>query len=589
MTVESTEDYKDLMGRERPGLEDWEKATKTPKVEQERLLEHILKKNGSSLYLQQFGLNGATDVHTFRELVPVCNHEDILPYIERIVQGDKAPLLTGDPVIELCQSSGTTGGQPKVYPITEEDITLRVRFQEITRSIFNGALPKQERGKTLFFMNLLPAQKTPGGLLQLPASTSVFQREVSKAVLQFTSPKEVILASNFKEATYCHLLCGLLQRDQVIKIRTTFASFFVMCVRYLEECWPEICDDIVSGTLNQTRVQNYSVRAAVLPYLRPDPELADTIRQKCLGKGWKGIVKSLWPKCKVVQAICTGSMAAYMPILNYYTDNLPVLSGIYACSEGFFGVNMDPTCLPEATSYTLIPTVAYFEFVPLADDQQKNNHKDQIVDLTSVKEGHEYEILVTTISGLSRYRIGDVLKVVGFHNATPKFEFVRREGTVLSVDVEKTTERELLLGMTSAAKLLEDHLGLRLEDFTSTGDLSTSPPHYIIYLELKNDESAIQDVPTDILEKCCSTVESSLGDMYRSWRFRNFIGPLEFRIVQEKTFEKMMAVALLRGATAAQFKTPRGLGPQHSHYLEVLTNGLSQCYVSQSRPQSPGF
>ncbi|KAL3701542.1 hypothetical protein R1sor_019564 [Riccia sorocarpa] len=563
MTVESTEDDKDLMGRERPGLEDWEKATKNPKVEQEWLLEHILKKNGSSLYLQQFGLNGATDVHTFRELVPVCNHEDILPYIEQIVQGDKALSLnfTGG-ISQIIRTEGkngnssTTGGQPKVYPITEEDITLRMRFQEIIRSIFNGVLPKQEKGKTLFFMNLVPAQKTLGGLLQLPPTTSVFQREPSKALLQFTSPKEVILAKNFKEATYCHLLCGLLQRDEVISIRSCFASYFVMCVRYLEECWHEICEDIASGTLNQTRVQNDSVRAVVLPYLRSDPELADTIRQKCLRKGWKGIVRSLWPKCKGVKAICTGSMAAYMPILNHYTDNLPVLSGVYVSSEGSFGVNMDPTCSTEDTSYTLMPTAAYFEFIPLADDRQQNNHKDQIVDLTSVKEGQEYEILVTTVSGLSRYRIGDVLKVVGFHNTTPKFQFVRREGTVLSVDVEKTNERELLLGVTSAAKLLEDHLGLRLEDFTSTGDLSTSLPHYVIYLELRNGESAIQDVPTHILEKCCSTVESSFGDMYKSFRFRNFIGPLEFRIVQEKTFDKMTALALLRGATPAQFKTP---------------------------------
>ncbi|KAL3701536.1 hypothetical protein R1sor_019558 [Riccia sorocarpa] len=227
MTVESTEDNIDLMESERPGLEDWEKATKNPKVEQERLLEYILKKNGSSHYLQQFGLNETADIHTFRELVPVCKYENILPYIERIVQGDKAPLLSGDPVVELFRSSGTSGGHLKRYPITEEDITLRVRFQEITRSIFNGVLPKQEKGKTMFFMHLLPAQKTSGGLLQLPTTTSVFQRELSKAVLQFTSPKEVILASNFKEATYCHLLCGLLQRDQVISIRTVFASFFL--------------------------------------------------------------------------------------------------------------------------------------------------------------------------------------------------------------------------------------------------------------------------------------------------------------------------------------------------------------------------
>ncbi|KAI9088963.1 hypothetical protein K1719_029242 [Acacia pycnantha] len=36
----------------------------------------------------------------------------------------------------------------------------------------------------------------------------------------------------------------------------------------------------------------------------------------------------------------------------------------------------------------------------------------------------EYELVVTTYSGLYRYRVGDILRVAGFKNKAPQFNFV---------------------------------------------------------------------------------------------------------------------------------------------------------------------
>ena len=43
-----------------------------------------------------------------------------------------------------------------------------------------------------------------------------------------------------------------------------------------------------------------------------------------------------------------------------------------------------------------------------------------------VKLGGLYEIVLTTMGGLTRFRFGDVIKVVGFRNQLPLVEFQYR-------------------------------------------------------------------------------------------------------------------------------------------------------------------
>lgn len=77
-------------------------------------------------------------------------------------------------------------------------------------------------------------------------------------------------------------------------------------------------------------------------------------------------------------------------------------------------------CQPNEVAYTLLPTMAYFEFLPVnrkipfsdALDYSilLNGKKDHDpVDLVDVKLGEEYELVVTTYAGLYRYRVGDIL------------------------------------------------------------------------------------------------------------------------------------------------------------------------------------
>lgn len=96
--------------------------------------------------------------------------------------------------------------------------------------------------------------------------------------------------------------------------------------------------------------------------LKPDSVLADFVEAECSKKPWKGIVTRLWRNTKCIETIVTGTMSSCIPTLEYYSNGLPLVSSLYASSEAYFGVNLNPLCKLSEASYTLIPTLVFFFF-----------------------------------------------------------------------------------------------------------------------------------------------------------------------------------------------------------------------------------
>jgi len=89
----------DLKGQD--ALQIIEDLTKNTDPIQEEVLRQILSQNANTEYLKRFGLNAATDRHTFKSKVPVVTYEDLRPDIERIANGDRSPILCAHPISEF--------------------------------------------------------------------------------------------------------------------------------------------------------------------------------------------------------------------------------------------------------------------------------------------------------------------------------------------------------------------------------------------------------------------------------------------------------------------------------------------------------
>ncbi|KAK4748417.1 hypothetical protein SAY87_015003 [Trapa incisa] len=556
-------------------IEEFEAMTRDAGRVQQETLRRILEENRDTEYLVSLGLNGRTDEQSFKARVPIVTHSDLAHYIQRISDGDPNPILTGKPITVISLSSGTTQGKPKYVPFNEELVDSTMQIFRTSYAFRNREYPIG-LGKALQFVYGSKQFKTKGGLNAGTATTNVFRSSKYKSTMrsmqfQCCSPDEVIFGPDFHQSLYCHLLCGLLFRDEVQFISSTFAHSIVHAFRTFEQVWEELCNDIRTGVLT-CRITVPSIRATLSKLLKPDPQLADLISDKCKQLvNWYGLIPTLFPNVKYVYGIMTGSMEPYLAKMRHYAGDLPLMSADYGSSEGWIGANVNPRLPPEEAVFAVLPNIGFFEFIPLRESH--GGVKLDPVGLTEVKVGEEYEILITTFAGLYRYRLGDVVKVVGFHNSTPELRFICRRNLLLTINIDKNTEKDLQLAVESAVKVLAEEK-LEVVDFTSHVDLTTDPGHYVIFWEINGEPSV------DALRESCSVLDRSFVDAgYVSSRKVNAIGTLELRVVRKGTFQLILDHYLGLGAAGSQFKTPRCVGPSNAKVLQILcSNVVRRCF-----------
>ncbi|KAG6581972.1 Indole-3-acetic acid-amido synthetase GH3.17, partial [Cucurbita argyrosperma subsp. argyrosperma] len=582
------------------GLKLLEDLTQNARQIQEQVIEKILTQNANTEYLKSF-INGchSPDVHLFKNTVPVVNYEDIKPYIERIANGEPSNIISAQPITELLTSSGTSGGHPKMMPSTAEDLDRKTFFYNLLVPVMNKYVDGLEQGKGMYLLFIKPEISTPSGLMARPVLTSYyksknFRNRPFNRYNVYTSPDETILCADSRQSMYCQLLCGLVQRDDVLRVGAVFASAFLRAIKFLEDHWKEMSDNIRHGYVSDW-ITDPNCRASVsLLLTKPNAALADLIDAMCGEKLWEGIIKKIWPKTKYIEVIVTGSMAQYIPTLEFYSGGLPLVSTMYASSECYFGINFNPLSKPSDVSYTLLPNMAFFEFLPVEKNNGELSHCNggsvppadefETVDLVDVKLGHYYELVVTTFTGLYRYRVGDILMVTGFHNSAPQFRFVHRRNVVLSIDTDKTNEDDLLNAITKA-KLLLEPLGVLLTEYTSYADTGSIPGHYVLFWELKNRGGceSLGELESSLMEECCSSVEQSLDSVYRRCRSKDkSIGPLEIRVVKHGAFDALMDFCVSQGSSVNQYKTPRCIKSEEA--IRILDSRAVGRFFSRKTP-----
>lgn len=144
------------------------------------------------------------------------------------------------------------------------------------------------------------------------------------------------------------------------------------------------------------------------------------------------------------------------------------------------------------------------------------------------------------------------MEVAGFHNGTPKLSFICRRKLILTVNIDKNTEKDLQIVVERGSELLTSKTKAELVDFTSHADVAHQLGHYIIYWEIRGE------VEERVLKDCCTEMDASFVDHgYVVSRRTNSIGPLELRIVESGTFKKILEHFIGNGAALSQFKTPR--------------------------------
>ncbi|KAL9435803.1 hypothetical protein AB3S75_021967 [Citrus x aurantiifolia] len=493
-------------------LKKLEDSTKNATRHQLETLQSILERQSGVRYLQPYlsGCCAPIDAATYKRAVPLSCYDDYADHINQLADGDHGqndqPLLSVDPLVCFFYSSGTSSKKPKLIPYFDSALSKaasQIAHQgsiAILRRLFP---PKHDVNKILFFIYSDNKTTTKAGFKVMAASAFPLQ--------------------------------GLIGAF----------SFF-------ESKWEQLCDDLENGypCLDITEV---AMRDSVIEVLGgPQPDLSKRIRSICGESNWSGIFSKLWPNVRYIKCVTTGSMRQYCSKIKYYAGEVPVLGGDYFASECYVGVNLDIAQPPQTTRFLMLPTAAYFEFLPF--DMEKNEAVgEETVDFSGVEIGKMYEVVVTTYRGFYRYRLGDIVKVVDFYNSSPRVEFVMRAP---KSSFEIISERDLMSAMESFQMMLRNVMAVEIVEFAGYTNLESSPKKLMIFVEIREGCTKLRD-SVAILRRCCSSLEDAFGSVYKVQRDRGEISPLSVSIVKPGTFDRLLQVAIEKGAPASQYKPPK--------------------------------
>ena len=248
----------------------------------------------------------------------------------------------------------------------------------------------------------------------------------------------------------------------------------------------------------------------------------------------------IWKNIKYILAIGGDSFFHYTEKTRGYAGDIPLHFFVYAASEGVFGLaeNID---VPD--KYMLLPESVFFEFIP-----ETGNGAPLF--MSNVEVGKKYELVVTNRSGLYRYRLCDVIKIVGMHEKAPVVKFCYRRNQVINIAGEKSNQQQFDTAIKRFAELAQTEV----RGYCVQEDFSGISPRYLFYMECEN---APRNADA-IFEECMCAANPE----YKSCLNMREIRPLHIELLREgsfKHYEKMLAE---RGKPMAQSKMPHFLNTE---------------------------
>lgn len=224
----------------------------------------------------------------------------------------------------------------------------------------------------------------------------------------------------------------------------------------------------------------------------------------------------------------------------------------YNASEGFFGVQDDPT---DPSMSLMVDYGVFFEFIPMEEIENPN---PKVVPLWGVEAGKNYAVVISTSSGLWRYMIGDTVR---FTSVNPyKFLITGRTKFFINAFGEELIVDNAEVGLAEACK----QTGAEVLEYTAAPvfmDTEGKCRHQwlIEFSRQPNDLAAF----SEILDKTLQQVNSD----YEAKRYKDItLQNLEIVVARQGLFHDWLAS---KGKLGGQHKVPR-LSNNRNHIEEML-------------------
>ncbi len=451
---------------------------------------------------KKYDYAGIINHRDFAARVPVSDYEDLKPYIDRLRNGEQN-LLWNSEIRWFAKSSGTTSDKSKYIPVSQEALEeCHFKGGKDLISIYCNNHPDTQifTGKLLGMGGSHFPDNPEAGSYVGDVSAILMENLPAWIELMRTPDLSVALMSEWESKI--EKIAAITSRENVTNITGVPSWTLVLLKRILEmtgkkdirEVWPNFELFIHGGV-------------SFVPY-RPQ------FRKLISGE------------------------------VNYYET--------YNASEGFFGIQ-DRSGAEDML--LMLDYGIFYEFIPVTENGEDGG---AVIPLYEVKPNVNYAIIISTNSGLWRYRIGDT---VVFTSTSPyRIRITGRTKNFINAFGEE-------LIVDNAQKALDcacAKTGATLNEFTAApvyfGDNNSGAHEWLIEFD---------NPPADLnyFTEVFDTALKSLNSDYEAKRYQNMVlGPPQIRIMPQGTFYKWLK---LRDRLGGQYKVPR-LSNDRKYVEEIL-------------------
>ena len=535
--------------------------TADPMPNQQKLLLSLMQKNADTEYGKKYGFKDITTFEQFQSQVPITDYDDYEPYIDRMLGGEQN-LITYKKINRYVQTSGSAG-KPKLIPLCGKAVW---NFQIMgfcaplaaTLNYYKNQgkkMPAQHSFLTIEVVN----HDLPNG--NMTSCLSALPFNLLRPIAQYFSitPKEILYPEQPEETDMNYLkLRFALENPDVTALTAALVMYLESMFEYLERNWQRLVDDIEKGTIDPSVRCPEDLRKKLLKKCKPNPDRAEELRKE-FQKGFDTpIGPRIWKDLAWTSAMRSGALALYAEKLKRYCGDLPFNNTGYAASESLMAMPLEMSALDAV----LLPKSCIFEFIPV---EAPAGERPLLMDELEV--GKEYEVIITNLAGLYRYRMYDVVRVTGFYQKTPKVEFLYRSNLVLNITGEKTTQQMLDWAVEKACR----QVGVSFSRFCVRGVMDEmQKPFYDILIEPDDDSSIDLATLGKALDKALCA-----SNLYIDVRRReDILGAPSVHLLRRGTFDAYTELLRAQGVNISQVKPVTILNTQErtDFFLSHITH-----------------
>lgn len=381
--------------------------TKPKKISQAEWLLDCLTRNQYSAYGLHYQFAKIDCITTYQKQLPIINYEALHPWVDRLEAEDN--ILFTEPVIAFEKTGGSHSGG-KLIPYSATGLQ---NFREALLPWLADLITAYQLNDGCAYWALSPAtqkcQSTTNGIPIGGSDALYLGKDNLAAFMQLSAiPISVAQIQTLQEWQVVTLYY-LIKRDDLRLISVWSPSFFLQLLYAIDE-------------YQQILLSLFKQGGVIAEHnLLVDQAAAKRLETYLISRN----TQQLWPRLAVLSCWTDASSAVFAKELHRY------FSYTVMQPKGLLSTEAIITIPNNQGQNLLCLQSNFYEFL----DKQGNIYlaNELIINI-------DYQVIVTTNSGLYRYNTGDQVVCLGYQDEQPILQFIGRVGVVSDQVGEKLTE-----------------------------------------------------------------------------------------------------------------------------------------------------